>query len=194
MAGQNVSNPSVPGTGVLACSNESVTFGGFLLAESLKILELRPLAAPFYLPPLDLMRGAAGVGRVRSERPCKQNSLANATSREFCERTPYTIIKRHGQNTGRINTAPSHASEYAGMQWNRLEAKTVAGRRGLIECHTAAHHRMNKLARIKLGTAMMEPPARSTALVTAQIFLVSGCVIFYQKYHVHPKLSKKIRC
>jgi hypothetical protein len=70
LAGQNVSNPSVPGTGVLAYSNESVTFGGFLLAESLKILELRPLAAPFYLPPLDLMRGAG-----TAETPTKGTQL-----------------------------------------------------------------------------------------------------------------------
>ena len=62
-------NPSVPGTGVLACSNESVTFGGVLLAESLKILELRPLAAPFYLPPLDLMRGAAYLPPLDLMRP-----------------------------------------------------------------------------------------------------------------------------
>ena len=54
---------------MLACSNESVTFCGFLLAESLKILELRPLAAPFYLPPLDLMQGAAYLPPLDLMRP-----------------------------------------------------------------------------------------------------------------------------
>ena len=54
---------------------------------------------------------------------------------------------------------------------------------------------MNKLARTKLGTTMMKPteaaqlPRDKTRC--PHTFLVSGCVIFHQKYHVHPKLSKK---
>ena len=53
---------------------------------------------------------------------------------------------------------------------------------------------MNKLARTKLGTTMMKPPEAAQLprdkTRCPHIFLVSGCVTFHQKYHIHPKLSK----